>query len=151
MLVEVKKGHRWVQKEMSEWDIEVKEGSKWISLGRLNQEKQKAKHAPHQHKSAFIKKTGSVRASRMAEVIRPRRVEVSTYNARSVQNRSTQDHRVRYCMLCHCVRRRSPCVECGKPTLLPEQMEQAPEEFGGRNAGRFFIQGGRPDSNRRRH
>ncbi len=56
----------------------------------------------------------------------------------------------RYCMLCHCPRKRTPCVKCGRPTLLHEQMNRVPENEGRRH-GHFFLQAGRFESNPRRH
>jgi hypothetical protein len=55
----------------------------------------------------------------------------------------------RYCMVCHRPCRRSPCVKCGRPTLLNEQIERIPSGQVWR--GKFFVQGGLPDTNRQRH
>lgn len=168
MLVEIKDGRKWVTRDVSEWNIEVKEKGRWVLLGRLNQEKQRRQERSHrqprEHSGSGSRSTISVRRARKCRSSR----QLSGRETRSwravldrcygktlaITNRqaaATPDHRLRYCGRCHQLRRDTPCAKCGGSCPLLEQMNRVPERHGGRRYPHFFVQGGRPDSNRRRH
>jgi hypothetical protein len=111
--------------------VEVKEGRKWVP------KKMSAWEIEVKHRGKWVLLALLNNKETRKRASRPRR-------------RDRLEYYPRYCMWCHCSRKDTPCVKCGKPTLLHEQMNQVPADAGGSKHGHFFVQAGRFESNPRR-
>lgn len=159
MLVEVKEGDRWVQKDVSEWSIEVMEGGRWVLYGSLHHKRRRSSHNSRG-------KAKREKRLRPKKEVRKRRIKrQKTNNKRhpgqalsrpDSTKKSRRDRRfhvlaARYCVTCHQQRVGKQCMICGNPCPTVEQLNRLPDDSREPKRGHFFVQGGRPDSNRRRH